>query len=349
MAKQTKREINEPSVIVRPIGRFGGLDSIHLALTALVVILILLLLFVSYTKPGQIVNGTQVSCQYGSVNGSCLSPVHNSSQIALIAERLIASYGSVNGSLSVLPYFTNVSAMNISYAPASRSWYVSAPVTVPGSPAVYFSAVINDLNTSQIVTFIQAVKPKTLSSDYVVASGVVKLPNQPGCASSNPLTAYWFVDPYAPGGISTISNLTSLQQQFGDRVNFSMKILYTGYFQQIANGHGQANAQALGAYLFCASKAGPTNFSSFTSKLSTVYLSAYISPAELANVSASAGLNTTSFNNCVSTYSNLIPAEEQLSQYYGITSSPQVLTNCEYLSIPQTARNAICYANSTLC
>lgn len=346
MARQPKKEISEPSVIVKPIGRYGGLDSIHLALGALVVVLILLLLFVSYSKPLQAANATTTAaCQ----NGSCTGSVHNQSQIKLVAEKLLASYSSVNGSFSTLPYFSDVQAMNLSYAPSSRSWYVTVPVSVPNSPTVYFSAIISDLNTSQVTTFIQAVKPGRMSSDYVVSSGVVRLPNQPGCASTNPVTVYWFDDPYAPGGVSTLSNLTNLEQRFGGRVNVSLKILYTGSFQHIASSYGQINAQALGAYLFCASSSGTANFSDFVSKLSTVYLSAYISPAELANVSRSAGLNTSSFNSCVSNYSNLIPAETQLAQYYGVTSSPQVVTNCEYLSIPQTAGNAVCYTNSTLC
>ncbi|MDE1860969.1 MAG: hypothetical protein KGH72_04615 [Candidatus Micrarchaeota archaeon] len=356
MAKTKKSElsrndIREPSIIVKPIARLGGLDNIHMALLVLVVILILLLLFVSYTArtppPSNTTSG--LNCTYGAVNGSCVNPIHNASQIRHDVEMLLANYGAINGSVSVLPYTSNVAAMSISYLPSSGSWYVSVPLSVQSSKPVYFSVLVNDRDTSQMVPFIQTVKPGSINSNYVVSDGVIRIANQTSCGTEKPLNVYWFVDPYAPGGISTLNNLTSLESHFGSNVNFSVKILFTQYYQQTAQQYGANKTQVLDAYLFCASRQGNGKFSSFVSNLDSIYTNAYVAPAVLANVSINAGLNASSMNSCLSNFALVSTAQIEQAKYYGIPSSPAVLTDCQYLSIPQTARQAICYANSTLC
>lgn len=345
MAKLSKENIKEPSIIVKPIRRLGGLDNIHVALIVLVGILVLLLLFISYTKQTVYIHSNQTN----STNSSNNTPIHNASQVKLSVEKLLASYGAVNGSISALPYSSNVTAMNVTYLPSDKAWYVSVPLTISSTQPIYFSALVSDANISDIIPSLQTVVPSQITKNYVISDGIVKLAGQFGCTTLNPLKVYWFVDPYAPGGITTLSNLTSLEQQFGSKVNFSVEILFTQYYGQVAKQYGANKTQELGGYLYCASQQGPSSFSRFVSALNSVYSSAFVSPATLSNLSTDSDLNASILNNCLATFPTKASAQAQLAQYYSIVATPSVLTSCQYVSIPQTTRQAICYANSTLC
>ncbi|MDE1846039.1 MAG: hypothetical protein KGH53_02050, partial [Candidatus Micrarchaeota archaeon] len=81
MQAKQKKAAKEAGIVVRPLGKMGGLDNIHVALIGLVVLLVALLLVVSSTSGGAgPVNSTQ-SCAYGSLNGSCVVPLHNASEV----------------------------------------------------------------------------------------------------------------------------------------------------------------------------------------------------------------------------------------------------------------------------
>ena len=73
MAKEKK--IKEPSMIVRPIGRLGGLDNLHVTLIIVIALLFALLLAVSYSKPILITNSTPGKQHYRS------SAQHTAAQI----------------------------------------------------------------------------------------------------------------------------------------------------------------------------------------------------------------------------------------------------------------------------
>lgn len=339
----------EPKIVVRPIGALGGLDNIHLALLALVIILILIILVISYSKPVVIRNATSnLTCTYGAVNGTCVVPKQGTGNVTLYAERALASYAYVNGSLSLLPYFSNVKNLSVLYLPSGREWYVSVPVTNPATNTIFtFSFLISDSNLSVVTPLIQTVKTSNVFGNYVVSQGVVRVNGKVMCQQQAPLQMYWFADPYAPGSVGTLGNLTSLQSKYGKKLNASLEVLFGSYSQSVASRAGINNTLLLNKYLLCASK--QSNFSRFVTNLVAVYSNNYIPQSLLASMVNQSRLNNTQFSVCLSNVTSRLNAQAFLAQYYNITSTPTIITNCVYMSIPQTVNRAMCFSNSTFC
>lgn len=349
MAKGSKKasEVNEPSMIVKPISRMGGLDNIHAALIVVIAILIAIVLVISYSKP-VLVKTSQLNCTYGSLNGGCVTPIHNASQVRSIVENKLADYAYLNTSLYVLAYLSNVSAMSLSYVPSSSQWLATLPVKNPvANGTLMVSMLINDATGQVTSVYIQSFTPPNVTNNIVVAPGVIKLVKQSAC-TSGPAKVQWFLDPYAPGAVQSLLNATALQSKFGAKMNLSMNILSSQYTQSVASTYGSNNADALGQYIFCAS-GQKQKFPLFVANLNIAYDNAYLSPNTLASVAATSGLNTTALSACISSSSSAINAQALLAQFYGIVISPSVVTDCAYMSLPSTANSAICYGNSTMC
>jgi hypothetical protein len=347
-AKKNERElgkVKEPTILVRPISRFGGLDNIHVALIALVIILIALLLLITYTKPFVITNSTANST---SCTNCSAASTHNASQIKAIAEMILATYANANNSLSVLPFYTNVSRASVSYIPAARSWYVSMPSIDPlNNQTFYISTIISDTNTDNYTPFYQLPKPQKLSYNKVVSPGVIQVAGKTVCLSQSPTQLYWFVDPYAPGAVASLTKMFTLQNAYNNKLNQSVKVVFGSYTNQISNQVGLGDAEALGEYLFCASK--QSNYQKFVYALNSTFDGDYVSPNTLAFIANGTGISAAEMNTCLNGAAQAIEGQAVFANYYNITYTPAVITNCEYLSIPQTVNQAICDANSTLC
>lgn len=338
-------KISEPSIIVKPVSRFGGLDNIHVALIILVAILILVVIAISYNTKITVINETQNSTQ--TCVSNCITPTHNATQARMYAERVLAGYSSLNGTVSLLPYLTNVSAMKASFLPALRQWYVSMPYTNPSGNATYtITIAIYDSNLTLAGTLFQGVSPP-VSKNYVVAPGVIQLAGQTSCSSSGSVQQDWFIDPYSPGGIQSLTQLTSLQNEFGSKINASIKPLFTQYSDAVSSTYGVNSTENLEKYILCGSQ--QSNFTGFVAALNASYSGSYMPLSVLQGIAAKSGFNGTSFNSCIANSQSAIDAETVVARYYNITSSPSVLTDCQYISLPQTSRNAICYARPGLC
>lgn len=350
MATKSKKDsIKEPSVVIRPIGSFGGLDSIHIALIILVAVVVALLLAVAYTKPLPIIlNSTSsLNCTYAVQDGKCVLPTSTPGQIEHDAESFLASYNNVNTSLSLLPYYSDVSRMNLTYNPSNGEWYVSIPAINPyNNQSLELAMMINDKNTSKITPLIQTISPAIRTSDFVVSKGVVQIPNQSACSVQSPLQIYWFVDPYSSGGLASLENMTSLESRFKSQVSADVEILFTQSSQNIAATYGLNNSLALGSYLFCASN--QSSFSAFLSKVNQNYNGGYIPASLLSALAGQSGINSSKMNSCLATVGTLINRQAVLAKYYNITSTPSIVTDCRYLSIPETEVEAIHYANSSI-
>ena len=351
MADSKKQaDVKEPSILVRPIRKLGGLDNIHLALLVLVAILIALVVVVSYSKPVIVksISNSSLNCTYSAVNGTCANPMHNATQIKLSVERQLANYQYLNSSLSQIAYLANVSAMNLTYAPASRMWYASLPVQNPSASGTFvLTMTVNDITGSVQSASIQTVLPPILSQSYVASQGVIRDAKASVCAIQQPLHIQWFIDPYAPGAVQSLLNYTALQRRYGSKINASVDIIFSQYTTAYANAFGTSNAQALGQYTYCASS--QPNFKLFAATLNSAFTNSYMSPNNLNAIAQSSGLNMGSLASCLNASSTSISAQELLAQYYGIVFTPTAVTNCEYISVPPTVRNAVCYSNSTMC
>ncbi|MDE1834247.1 MAG: hypothetical protein KGH64_02830, partial [Candidatus Micrarchaeota archaeon] len=290
------------------------------------------------------------NCTYGSVNGTCITPKLTIPQAKTAAERILAAYGTLNSTLSLLPYFSKVNNINASYLPVTKQWYVSIPYKTPYTSNTYlFGVLISDANPSSFATFVQELPPGNLTNNYVVAPGVIKLYSQTQCSTTSPLQVYWFIDPYAPGSIPSLVNESNLQSSLGSKANFSVKILYTSYSQKITNTYGLNNTVALGDYIECGSL--QRNFTGFVKALNASYSGTYMPSYILSGIAGNSGFNMSSLNSCISAASSPVVrlAQHDQAQRFNVTSPSAVVTDCQYLSIPQTAHQAICYSNSTLC
>lgn len=348
MAKLDKT-LSEPSILVKPVSRFGGLDNIHIALIVLAVILVLLIIIMSYTTKISIVNVTQgQNCTYGSVNGTCIHPVHTAAQAKMAAEQILAGYSTSNSAISLLPYLANVNKANVSYLSNTKQWYVSIPYTSPINGKSYlFGMLMSDANTSIYSTFVQETANSSSTDNYVVAPGVIKIAGETSCSAGGPLQVYWFIDPYAPGSIPSLINATRLQNMAGAKANVTMKILFTQYSQQVANTYGLNSTLNLGRYILCGSV--QKNFTGFVKALNASYTGTYMPAYILQGIASASGFNTTSLNSCLSSSQNIMNVQAIQAKRFNITSSSAVVTDCQYISIPQTAAAAACYANSALC
>ncbi len=326
----------EPEIVIKPVGRLGGLDQIHIAMIVVICVLLAMILVIAYYRPPAVV-----------VANNTTKPIHTYAEILNLTEKLLASYSVLNSSLNLLPYITNISATNITYVPSLQSWFVKVPAVNPSTNITfYISFLIKDSNTSNVLPFIQTVLPAKLSKDKVVAKGVMELYGQYPC-NKYPMPVYWFIDPYAAGGIKSLGYAIKLQNTFRNMINVSIKIFSTQATEAIANQYGIANAQLLGKYIFCASK--QKNFEKFANILGTLYTGSFMGQIELSNIANESGLNYTSLIECINSSQPIINNQALLAEYYNITQVPTVVVDCNLQALPQTAYNAVCFANSTLC
>ena len=346
MAKTSKKRSveNNQGMIVKQVRGFGGLDNIHITLGILIVILIALLVTSAYYKPVSIPTQQNSTATNGTVTNTTN---YNESQIGALAKSFLAGYVQTNSSLSLLPFYTNVSAMSVSYMPSVKEWYVQIPTYLPSTGAEYHVyELIRDSNATLASMSIQLASPIG-TYDSVAAQGVVAIGGKTSCLVKSPMHIYWFMDPYAPGSVKSLENISSLETKYGNAVNISIESVFGSSYQHIANQVGDLNAQYLGKYMMCA--ANQKNFSRFADSLNSIYGGDYISQNTLQSISEPAGLNLTELDSCVNRSSGVTGAQALLATYYNITAVPTVVVNCNYLAIPQTASNAICYANSTIC
>ncbi|MDE1873927.1 MAG: hypothetical protein KGI04_02295 [Candidatus Micrarchaeota archaeon] len=335
-------KVKEPSIVIRPLGRFGGLDNLHLMLIVLIALLIALLLVISYGKPILVLPSNNTTSTGNA------TAIHSASQIKAVAERVLASYATINSSLSLIPFISNVSGMQVSYLSGSGSWYVQVPArNFANNVAFSLSFVINDSDTSKVTPLLETVLPSSISNNSVVSAGVVSLFGRYECQSASPVNVYWFVDPYAAGGVSSLLNASEIDRIYGSNVNLTLKIIVGSDTERIGSQVGLFDALYLSKYALCASQ--QSNFSAFASGLNSAYSGAYLSQNDLASIAAQAGLNSTQLTSCINASSSAINTQALLAQYYNITYNPVAVVDCHYLALPQTARSALCYADNSLC
>ena len=343
---------DEPKIVIKPIGRFGGLDGIHISLLILLVITLAFLLYISYARQSIVIltNQTQnsSSCSYGYVNGTCITPLHNATQIEKIFEQYLAGYSTATGQESLLPFIANISKIKAFYLSNSRSWLVTVAEKYLGSNNTFlFSAIINDSNTNQIIPSVQTIKPLNITNDSVAGYGYLKLSNKVSCTNSTTTPIYWFIDPYSPGSINSLYYLQNISKKFNKTVLTNIDILYTQYSQEIANSKGLTNATLLGKYLFCASE--QSSFNTFASTLNSSYENTYMSSSLLSSIARNSGLNISKLSSCISSAGTTINRQAILAKYYNITSSPSVIIGCQYEALPQTAYTALCSLKNESC
>ncbi len=329
--------------LVRPVAKKAGLDYLHISLMALVIILVSVVLALSFSKPGTIVKG----CEYGSVNGTCVIPQHNSTQAVSAAMGILAAYKYANTSLALLPYYVMVNQSKASYIPSGSSWLVTAPYVDPfAHNATYdLSLLMYDSNLTLKQAFLSTLPPNTTTNDSVSAYGAIDIGGKSVCSTKAPIPVYLFTDPYAPGAIQAIQRAINASNEFSGKVNMSYFMIFTDYAVSHYKTYGQNTTQALGYYLYCSSK--QAEFPGFVANLSKVYDGNPVSGSVLQSVAQGSGLNMSELTNCMGSSTQALDSQLALAQLYGTAvNTPAFVVNCKYQALPQTLGSAIRYALS---
>ena len=338
-------DIKEPVFIVKPVSKNFGLDYLHIALIALVIILVVLAFALSVFKRGVVVT----NCQYGvNANGICNSTVHNSSQVLATAEKKLAAYSNVNTSLSLIAYYSLVNQSRVDYLPSSKEWMVQIPYIDPllNNSVFEFTMLLYDSNLSVANSLIQTLKPGMQTNNSVAALGTISLYNEASCKTSTPIPVYVVTDPYAPGVLNTLNASIKTARLYGSKINVTYYFIFSGYSQQYYNGFGIEQTQQLGRYMECASR--QQMFGAFVSNLSIAYTGRPIENQTLYQIVEGSGLNITQFNGCMQNVTTTLNIEEQFATLYHIISTPAIIVNCRYSTLPQVMNYAINYSLNNL-
>ncbi|MGC8478802.1 MAG: DsbA family protein [Candidatus Micrarchaeia archaeon] len=337
---KTENSKKEPVFIVRPASNKFGLDYLHITLIVLVLVLVALAFSLSSFKPTTVVK----TCAYGAINGTCTTPQHNSSAALKSAEKILASYGTINSSLSLLPYYSLVNESKVEYMPNSSMWLVIIPYLNPFTKEVLnVSMLLYGSNLSLAEPYMQMLRPISNTSDYVIAPGVVKMAGHAACSYNQSMPISLVTDPYAPGTLSSIEKALNESRKLGSRINMSYDFIFSDYSIGKYSSFGVQTTQALGQYLSCASLQSQ-KYGAFVENLSRIYTGNPISNFTLYQVATGSGLNMSLFNTCMQNISTKLDYQAKLAQFYGITSTPVFVLDCAYLSIPETLNESIAYA-----
>ena len=344
--KRSRINSKEPVFIIKPVSKNLGLDYLHIMLIVLVIILIVLAFALSTFKQGIVIT----NCQYGSnANATCNSTVHNSTEALAAAERDLAAYSNVNTSLALIPYFALVNQSKISYLVQGREWLVIIPYKDPLLQGTIFniSLLLYDSNLSLATPFLQTLKPGIPTNNSVVALGAVAIYQEPICKTSTPIPVYVITDPYSPNLINTLNTTIAASKAYGNKINVTYHIIFSGYSEQYYSSFGIQQTQSLGRYLQCASRQ-QGRFPQFVSNLSIVYNGRPLPNNTLSDVEQGSGLNATEFGACMDNATTILNIQAQFANLYHTISTPSLIVNCRYSTIPQSLYYGINYSLKNL-
>ncbi|MCL4371781.1 hypothetical protein M1373_00460 [Candidatus Marsarchaeota archaeon] len=340
-AKGQKKKDAKAVFLIKPASKMGGLDYLHVALIALVIVLAALAFSLANFK-------TTIVCQYGmSSSGACITPKYNESQALAAASKVLAGYQYVNTSLSILAYYSLVNQSKASYMPATNSWLVVVPYKDPFSNSILnVSLQFYGSNLTLETPYIQMLRSRIVTNNSVVAPGVLQLSGKTSCASTPPIPVYMITDPYAPGAIGAIEEGINMSKEYAGKLNMSYKFVFSSYSISKYRAYGIQQTQLLGAYLACAS--AQPKFAQFVSTLGSVYDGNPLSNVTLYSMANATGFNMSAFGQCMASAPTTLSYQAELASFYNVTSTPIFIANCKYEAIPETARNAINYSLARL-
>ncbi len=338
--KTMAKKESAPVFILKPAFKNYGLDYLHIELMAIVVILIALAFALAYFKQGTVLQ----NCAYGIVNGTCTEPAHSSAQALLAAERIIASYATVNTSFSLLPYYALVNESSVSYLPNQIAWFVMVPYVDPfmSNTIFNFSMLLSDSNLSLENSFSQMLKPAMYTNNTVIAQGVVSIYKGTLCTTSRPIPVYMITDPYSAGSMSALYSAINASKHFNNEINMSYYFVFTSSAINFYGGYGAETTQLLGRYLSCASR--QSNFHAFLSNLSIAYKGVPLYNSTLYDVAQGSSLNISSLNACIANSTVSLDNQAKVAGLYDVATTPEFVVNCKYATIPQTLNMAINYS-----
>jgi hypothetical protein len=279
------------------------------------------------------------------LDGNCFVPKYNESSALASAERILASYATINASLSLLPYYTLVNESKVSYLQSQDKWLVVMPYVNPYSSGQIsnLSMILYGANLSLSNAFLQTVKPISYTNNSVAGLGAVSIYGKALCTTSKPIPVYLITDPYAPGAMSGIYTAINASERYGSDIKMSYYFIFSGYSIRFYDGYGIERTQSLGRYLSCASKQ-QDRFTPFMANLSIMFIGTPISESALDEAVIGSGMNMSHFNACLDNVTSSLNYQSQLASLYNVVSTPEFIVDCKYASMPQTLDYAVSYA-----
>ncbi len=336
--KPSKLGGKEAVFIVKPVAKGHGLDYLHIVLGVLVVILVAFAFVLASSKPATVISG----CTANSTG--CSTPQHNASAVLSAADQALVYYSSLNTSLSLLPYYALVNESTASYVPSGKYWLVVTPYLSPYNKSITynFTMLLYDSNLTVKNAFINSLVPSASRTKSVVALGTIAIDATAACNTTRPIPIYLITDPYAPGAIDAISKLINASSLYGNSIDSQYFMVFSKYAIAKYQVFGVPQTQLMGNYMYCASK--QPGFRQFISNLSIAYTGEPLSNLTLTNVAEGSSLDLGSLHACLSNSSTAINYQAELASRFNITSTPQIIVNCKYLTLPQTLDYAINYS-----
>ena len=176
--------------------------------------------------------------------------------------------------------------------------------------------------------------------------GTVSVDQTAVCNLTKPIPIYLITDPYAPGAFAAMASAINASARYGNSISVKYFMVFSSYSISRYPGFGSGQTQLLGNYMFCASK--QHNFRQFLSNLSIPYTGEPLNNLTLGQVAQGSSLNISALNSCLTNSSTAIDYQAQFADRYNITSTPQLIVNCKYLTIPQSLDDAINYSLSRI-
>ncbi|MGC8652361.1 MAG: DsbA family protein [Candidatus Micrarchaeia archaeon] len=336
--KGAKRE-SEPVFIVKPALKHYGLDYLHIALIVLVVVLVALAFSLATFKQAVLIK----NCPYGIVNGTCASLQYTNAQVLQAAGRILASYSTVNTSLSLLPYYSMINDSTVNYMPNESEWLVVVPFKDPYiSNTIFNFSMLLNANLSLEQAYLQAIKPVLYTNNSVVAPGVISIYGKTLCTTTKPIPLYLVVDPYAPGAMEAIRLAAQVSSIYNNSLNVSYDFVFGASAQQFYSQYGAQETQDMARYLFCAYR--QRKMGAYAANLSSVFSGYPLSNSTLSSIASASKLNATQLDQCLGSSYTALAHQAQLANFYNVVSTPTFIANCKYTAIPQTLNNTITYA-----
>ncbi len=337
--KASDKKEKEPVFIVRAATKHGGLDYFHITLIALVIVLVALAFSLSLFRPGPTVK----DCPYGVLaNYSCAPLEYTNAQVTQAVGRIIAGYSFINGSLSLLPFYTLINESNVSYLPSQKEWFVRVPYIDPlDKNAVLNASFLLSQNLTLVDSFISTASSAIATNNSVVALGTVSVSGRYLCSYSKPVPTYFITDPYAPGALGAMAKAINISRENEGSINMSYYFFFSQYSESFYGRYGEANTQQLGDYLSCAAAQG--RLPEFLSNLSTVYDGVPLQNLTLEGIATESDLDQAALQGCFLNVTKVLDNQAALISFYNVTSVPIFIVDCKYQSLPQTVNYAINY------
>jgi len=214
---------------------------------------------------------------------------------------------------------------------------------------------VYDSNLTLESVLVEGPRPPSLSSDEVVANGIVKMSGRINC-SEDKIRLFVFFDLYCPPCIADEKIIDEARQKFNQSVNFEYKIIQT-HSLGLEDKYGYDNVSMTTGYLLCSRVQGKLDeFKRCAEEAYIKHEEVPLNMTELNDCANSASLNTSALDECIGSYYLDLNKDYMLAESYGIvgliqtvpSGAPVVTVDCLYKAQADYVEKLICYAHPEL-